>query len=63
VSPDEVGEALVAERQGQDDAVGVHAAPALGEVPEREQQPVVDALMVGDGQRDGEMVVRAACRG
>src|SRR3954468_15268018 len=56
VSPDEVGEALMAERQGQDDAVGVHATPALGEVPEGQQQPVVDALMVGDGQRDGEMV-------
>ena len=62
VSADEVGEALVAERQGQDDAVGVHAAPALGEVPEREQQPVVDALMVGDGQATARWCARRVPR-
>ena len=44
------------ERQRHDDAVGVHAAPALGQVPEHQQQPVVDALVVGDRERDGEMV-------
>src|SRR5215210_656537 len=36
-----------------------HLPPALGEMPEREQQAVVDALVVRDRERDGE-VVRAA---
>jgi anti-sigma B factor antagonist len=46
VGADEVGEALVAERQRHHHAVGMHAAPALGQVPERQQQPVVDPLVV-----------------
>jgi hypothetical protein len=52
----EVGQALMAERQGDDDAVGVDAAPSLGEVPQRQQQAIVDALMVRDRERDGEVV-------
>ena len=46
----------MAERQRQDDPVRRHLAPALGEVPEREQQPVLDALVVGDRERDREVV-------
>jgi hypothetical protein len=46
----------LAERQRDDDAVAVDAAPALGEVPERQQQAVVDALVVRDRQRDREVV-------
>ena len=34
----------------------VDAPPALGEVPERQQQPVVDTLVVRDRQRHGEAV-------
>ena len=34
VGADEVGQALVVERQRDDDAVGVDAAPPLGQVPE-----------------------------
>ena len=56
VCADEVGESLVGERERHDDAVGMHPAPALGEVPERQQQPVIDALAVGDRERDGEGV-------
>ena len=56
VGADEVGEPLVAERQRDDDARRRHPPPALGEVPEREQQPVVDALVVGDRERDREVV-------
>ena len=53
---DEVGQSLVTERQRDDDAVGVDAAPPLGEVPERQQQPIVDALMVRDREGHREMV-------
>ena len=56
VRADEVGQPLVAERERDDDAVRRDAAPALGEVPEREQEPVVDALVVRDRERDREVV-------
>jgi hypothetical protein len=59
VGADEVGEALMAERERDDHAIGRDAAPALREVPEREEEAVVDALVVHDGERDRE-VVRAA---
>src|SRR4051794_29050042 len=53
---DEVGEALVAQGQRDGDAVRAHASPALGEVPEREHEAVLDALVVRDGQRHREVV-------
>ena len=53
---DEVGEALVTKRQRDDDAVGVDAAPPLGEMPERQEQPIVDTLMVGDRERHREVM-------
>ena len=56
---DDLRQPLMAERQRDDDPVRRHLPPALGEMPERQQQAVVDALVVGDRQRDGEMV-RAA---
>ena len=53
---DERRQPLVGQRQRDDDAVGRDAAPALGEVPQRQVQALVDALVVGDRQRDGERV-------
>jgi anti-sigma B factor antagonist len=53
---DEVGQALVAKWQRHDDSVAVDAAPALGEMPECQQEAIVDALMVRDRERDGEVV-------
>ena len=46
----------MAEGQWDGDAVPGHASPALGEVPERQDQPVLDALVMGDGERDREVV-------
>ena len=53
---DELGEPPVAEREREHDAVRRDAAPALGQVPERQQEPVVDALVMGDRERDREVV-------
>jgi hypothetical protein len=46
----------VTQRKWDDDAVGVDAPPALGEVPQSQQQAVVDSLVVRDRQSDGEVV-------
>lgn len=54
VGADEICEPLVGERERNYNAVRMHSAPALGEVPEDQHEPVVDALVVGDSQRDGE---------
>ena len=48
----EIGQTLVAEWQRHDNAVGVDAAPALGKVPQRQQEAIFDALMVSDRQGD-----------
>ena len=46
-------------RQRHGDALGQNPSPALGQVPEREQQPIIDSLMVSDRQRDRERVSTA----
>jgi hypothetical protein len=56
---DEIRQPLVRERQRHGDALGQNSSPALRQVPEREQQSIVDSLMVGDRERHRERV-RAA---
>lgn len=53
---DEIREPLVRKRQRYGDAVRQNSTPAFGQMPEREQQPVVDPLMVSDRKGDGERV-------
>lgn len=57
---DEIRQPLMRERQRHGDALGQNPSPALGQVPEREQQPIIDSLMVSDRERDRERV-SAAC--
>ncbi len=59
MSADEIRQPLVRERQRHGDALGQNPPPAFRQVPEREQQPIVDPLMVSDRQRDGERVSAA----
>jgi hypothetical protein len=56
---DEIRQALMRQWQRHSDALGQNSSPALRQVPEREQQSIVDSLMVGDRQRHRERV-RAA---
>jgi hypothetical protein len=53
---DEIREPLVRKRQRYGDAVRQNSTPAFGQMPEREQQPIIDPLMVSDGKGDGERV-------
>jgi hypothetical protein len=39
---------VVGDRQRDGDAVRPHAAPAVGQMPEEQHEPVVDAPEVGD---------------
>ena len=54
--PDEIREALVRKRERYGDAVRQNSTPAFGQMPQRQQQPVIDPLMVRDGQGDGQRV-------
>ncbi len=54
--PDEIREPLVRKRERYGDAVRPHPTPALGQMPERQQQPVIHPLMMSDGKGDGERV-------
>jgi hypothetical protein len=54
--PDEICEPLVRKRERYGDAVRQNPPPAFGQMPKREQQPVIDPLMVSDGEGDGECV-------
>ena len=56
MSADEIRQPLMRERQRHGDALGQNPSPALGQVPEREQQPIIDSLMVSDRKRDRERV-------
>jgi hypothetical protein len=56
---DQIRQTLVRQRQGHGDSLRSYATPPLGQVPERQEEPVIHALMVGDCQRDRQMV-RAA---
>lgn len=47
---DEIGQPLMGKRQGHGDTLRSDAAPAFGQVPQRQQQAVFDAWMVGDCQ-------------
>ena len=62
MSADEIRQPLMRERQWHGDALGQNSSPALGQVPEREQQPIIDSLMVSDRKRDGERVSAARPR-
>ncbi|CAA9521112.1 MAG: hypothetical protein AVDCRST_MAG30-3048, partial [uncultured Solirubrobacteraceae bacterium] len=53
---DHAGEGPVRQPQADPHALGGDAAPALGEVPEQREQPVVDAGEMGDGLQDHETV-------
>ena len=53
---DEIREPLVRKRERYGDAVRQNPTPALGQMPKRQQQPVIDALMVSDRKGDGERV-------
>ena len=56
VRSDEIREPLVRQRERYGDAVRQNPAPAFGQMPKRQQQPVIDPLMVGDGKGDCECV-------
>ena len=60
MSADEIRQTLMRERQRHGDALGQDPPPALGQVPEREQQPIIDSLMVSDRKRDRERVSTAS---
>ena len=60
---DEISQPLVSPRQRHGDPLGQDAPPALGQVPEREQQPIVDSLMVSDRQARPRARGRVASRG
>ena len=53
---DEIREPLVRKRERYGDAVRQNSTPALGQMPERQQQPVIDPLMVSDRKGDRERV-------
>ena len=53
---DQVGQTLVGERQRHRNALLPNPSPTFGKVPEREQEPLVHPLMMGDGQRDGQVM-------
>ena len=53
---DEIREPLVRKRERYRDAVRQNPTPAFGQMPKRQQQTVVDPLMVSDGKGDGERV-------
>ena len=59
MSADEIRQPLMRERQRHGDALRQNPPPALGQVPEREQQPIIDSLMVSDRKRDRERVSAA----
>ena len=50
----EVAQGLVGERQPHAHAVGSHAAPAVGGLPEQHEQPAVDAALLAHGQAEGQ---------
>ena len=53
---DQVCQTLVRERQRHRNALLPNPSPTFGKVPEREQEPLVHPLMMGDGQRDGQVM-------
>ena len=53
---DEIREPLVRKRERYGDAVRQNSTPAFGQMPQRQQQPVIDPLMMRDGKGDSERV-------
>jgi hypothetical protein len=53
---DEIREPLVGKGERYGDAVRQNPTPAFGQMPERQKQPVIDALMMSDREGDGERV-------
>ena len=53
---DEIREPLMRKRKRYGDPVRQNPTPAFGQMPKRQQQPVIDALMVSDRKGDGERV-------
>src|SRR5919204_207927 len=53
---DQVGESLVGEAEGKQGAPRGLPTPELGELPQDQQQPLLDADRVGDRGADGEPV-------
>ena len=53
---DEIRESLMGQRQGHDDSVGSDPSPAFGQMPERQQQTILNPLVVGNCQRYSERV-------
>src|SRR6202012_3707104 len=51
---DEIREPLVRKRERYSDAVRQNPTPAFGQMPKRQQQPVIDPLVMSDGKGDGE---------
>jgi len=56
---DEIRKPLMRERQWHGDSIGQNASPAFGQVPERQQQPIIDPLMMSDRERNRERVSAA----
>jgi hypothetical protein len=54
VRSDKVREPLMGQGQRHRDPIACNPPPAIRQVPERQQQPFIDALMVGDRQANGE---------
>jgi hypothetical protein len=56
VRPDQVGPLLMRQPQSHSDALRSNTPPALSQVPEGQQQPIIDALVIGDGEGNRQRV-------
>ena len=56
VRPDQVGQPLMRQRQSHSDALRSNTSPALSQVPEGQQQPIIDARVMGDRQGNRQRV-------
>lgn len=53
---DEIGQALVGQGQWHSDPIGADAAEAVRKMPQRQQEAILHAWMMGDGKRHAEKV-------
>jgi hypothetical protein len=56
VRPDQVGQPLMRQRQSHSNALRSNTPPALSQVPEGQQQPIIDARVMGDRQGNRQRV-------
>ena len=56
VRSDEMCEALMRQGQWYRNALRSDPSPAFGQVPQGQEQPVVDALVMGDRECDGQVM-------